>query len=440
MGGDDKESAISFASTMEFVKKEQKRDELIDQLNRSLQALDVTPVSKSHVTKPRRIRSTLDKVSTNLKSIVRKVSTVKLPLTPKKKKPCKYCLLLVQKMSDKYKMTKLKTQQYMILTSTLECFGVRGLVRHFKVSKRKATTAVKLRISDGPFSHPEFVRKRKIDDAMIKLVENFYLDSNNSRASPNVRDRVYEIVDGKKVKVSIHRMLLNLKDLYSLFMHEHPDLEISISVFSKLRPRRCKWPRANGFHTVCCCDIHENFSLLLRAIDHSLDLSDYIKSILCSPPSAACYLSVCDKRPHDEVTKAIFDKVYKDEDDLLIDVWQWSRGTDGTDLKKESMDFKEFKQKLICAQFKLLEHEYVCKEQSKFLRHVKETILPNSDTILIQGDYSQNYTFVVQNAIYVSDCLNYVRMLHNVSNVMLFLFFPRFTTGVQNIVLFIHLR
>ena len=73
---------------------------------------------------------------------------------------------------------------------------------------------------------------------------------------------------GKKDYVSIERnkheqkrlILCNLKELYSLFKGEYPDIKLSFSKFCGLRPKWCILVRAPGSHSVCVCTYHQNIS------------------------------------------------------------------------------------------------------------------------------------------------------------------------------------
>lgn len=105
-------------------------------------------------------------------------------------------------------------------------------------------------------------------------------------------------------------VLSNLKELFVAFKEDCKekdiDIKISFSKFCELRPPYCVLAGASGTHTVCVCDLHQNFKLMVEAAnlkdndEKSLDYKGIIQKIVCESPTEKCYLSKCEKCPGTE--------------------------------------------------------------------------------------------------------------------------------------------
>jgi hypothetical protein len=68
-------------------------------------------------------------------------------------------------------------------------------------------------------------------------------------------------------KVQKQLVLRSLEEAYIKFKETHPDIAISFSKFSKLRPKWCVLAGAYGTTTrVCVCTIHQNIKLMMWVI------------------------------------------------------------------------------------------------------------------------------------------------------------------------------
>lgn len=347
------------------------------------------------------MKATVEKVG---KNVARKLFEITGKEVSVEDKPCHFCKDLIEGLVERFKAAKSRKDMYMILTSAPKCVRYDGMRKTFGAGQRMALNAIKLRDRKGPLSFPELKPGKSLNEAVVEHVKNFYLSEENSRPSPNIRDTVYVTENGVREKKAKHRMLINLRDLYTLFRKKYPEDIISVSKFAQLRPRQCQWPGHAGFHTVCCCQLHENFRLLLKVADPKLKSSDYVAKLLCNPPTEDCYLSVCETCPNDNVMDELFEKIGNAEDDITVSVDQWTGGGDRSDLVTMSWEFDEYKEKLIRFQFQFLEHAYINQQQTKFFRNLREHVLPtNPDAAMITMDFSSNYSYVVQNETYVSN-------------------------------------
>ena len=84
------------------------------------------------------------------------------------------------------------------------------------------------------------------------MVKKFYLDDENSRKMPGMKDFVsVKKYYGSREHVQKKLILCNLSELYANYKAQHPTVKICLPKFSELRPRNCILAKASGTHTVC---------------------------------------------------------------------------------------------------------------------------------------------------------------------------------------------
>lgn len=106
---------------------------------------------------------------------------------------------------------------------------------------------------------------KPLDQEIIKLVTSFYEDDSNSRQLAGIRDvKSVKKSDGTRENIQKRLILSNLRELYTCFKLEHPELAIGFTKFTSLRPQHCVIAGASGTHTVCVCTIHQNVKLMLE--------------------------------------------------------------------------------------------------------------------------------------------------------------------------------
>lgn len=103
-----------------------------------------------------------------------------------------------------------------------------------------------------------------ISDTTRNTVVDFYKDDQVSRNMPGMKDYVSIRTDeGERIHVQKRLILSNLKELYTFFRSEYPEVQIGFSMFASLRPKNCVLAGAAGMHTVCVCAIHQNVKLMM---------------------------------------------------------------------------------------------------------------------------------------------------------------------------------
>ena len=168
------------------------------------------------------------------------------------------------------------------------------------VTRYMAETAINIRQSFGFGTTPPKKMGRPLSISVVQAVREFYKSDEYSRVMPGKKDYVTVRINGKRENVQKRLLLCNLKDLYHSFLVKHPDLKISLSKFTKLRPASCVVVGCSGSHNVCVCKIHQNMKLKIYGLNQALreprnrySISTFTEGFMCPNPSQSCNLLIC---------------------------------------------------------------------------------------------------------------------------------------------------
>ena len=239
----------------------------------------------------------------------------------------------------------------------------------------------------------------------MKLVIDFYESDDISRTMPGKKDFVSVRQEGKRIYVQKRLVLSNLKEVYHAFKDTFPSFKIGFSKFAELRPPHCVLAGASGTPSVCVCTIHQNVKLMFLGArlseviaPESISLPTYhhcLAKILCNPPLPTCYLGECAFCPgmskfRDDLTTLL--------DENLIDnitFKQWV-SVDRSTLETYTKPVDEFVD-MFCEKLEVLRpHAFIAAQQASFYRDCKSTLAPGE--LLVTLDFSENYSFVLQDA------------------------------------------
>ena len=152
-------------------------------------------------------------------------------------------------------------------------------------------------------------------------------------------------------------------------------------------------------HTVCVCEQHQNAKLLVAALPEQLDYKNLLSELVCNLNEKNCMLHSCSWCPRRPQLQKALEKIFDDNDfdvDDSIKCKQWIH-RDGTKLIDIELLVSEFID-MFLEKFDLLcRHHFIANAQSAFFQLTKKT-LP-SDTVIILLDFTENYSFLVQDAV-----------------------------------------
>ena len=210
----------------------------------------------------------------------------------------------VNELKETFSEQKTKLERLKILTTIPIDWGIKKMRTIFGISRRLARQAKQLR-QKGFASVPFPKRGHPLPESTAKKVKNFYLIEASS-IRPGMKDCISVLKDGKRTLEQKRLLNGNLKTLHSDFLSQNPDVKISLSKFSKLRPPQCVLANHTGMHNVCVCKTHENmrFKLLgiqreLKAknVEFSISLSNILNKMVCDESRSECYLLTCEHCP-----------------------------------------------------------------------------------------------------------------------------------------------
>lgn len=288
-----------------------------------------------------------------------------------------------------------RSQKIQILTLAPESWSKEKVMKEFNVSEYIVRQARKLKREKGILAIPDPKKGKTLSENTIKLVTDFYQNDESSRVLPGAKDKVSV---KKNVYMQKRLILCNLRELYSCFKWEYPDVKVGFSKFCCLRPKWCILAGSAGTHTVCVCCIHQNVKLLLDAAKIEESYKDLIKMLVCNIENSNCMLRHCDNCPaNTALIDYLTEKLSEDydlEEEIVISQWV---NTDRAEMVKQSISVEDYISLLSRSLEKLIPHSFVAKSQSSAFKRLKENPPPN--TAIVVMDFSENYSYVIQNEI-----------------------------------------
>lgn len=255
----------------------------------------------------------------------------------------------------------------------------------------------------GIFTTPTISPRYALAAEVVDAVKNFYCSDDVSRLMPGRKDFVSVKYENGRIHQQKRLILNNLNEVYNNFKSENPNMKIGFSRFASLRPENCVLAGASGTHSVCICTHHQNPKLMLEACKAYINKSDPLYNMLdyktlhqqmiCKTPTKNCYFSQCDNCPGTNVIRQELENTFKRNNIDNITFNQWV-STDRTTLETITRTANDFIDFLMDMLQKLLRHSFIAKQQGEFLKKLKENV-PIGHFIVL-GDFSENYSFVLQ--------------------------------------------
>lgn len=313
---------------------------------------------------------------------------------------------VLEAIIEKFKISPNRSERIQLLTLAPKSLGRKKIMSMFGASERSVRIAKKLVSEQGILALPAPRKGKPLDSDVEKLVKQFYQQDDNSRLLAGMKDFVsIRKSDGSREHVQKRLVLCNLKELYSLFKSEHKEVEICFSKFAQLRPANCVLAGSSGTHTVCVCVYHENVRLMIESIgiqalinDSQVNVENYsdcINLLICSHPTSSCYLGGCEFCPGESKVEENLIKYFEENeiDEIKFDSWTQ---TDRCALNTIILSTDDFVNELCQKLMKLKSHHFIAKEQSSFMKSLKNSL--QKDEFLITCDFAENYAFVLQNS------------------------------------------
>ena len=363
--------------------------EAVASVNRCLLEIGQTPIAVNAA--PKRLEHKMSVLTEAVKELV-------LDLPEKTSGKADDSEMILQ-LNEKFRVTT-KSEQVQILTVLPKSWTKKRIQAEFGVSDymaRKSKQLVRILSTPDPKPGP------CLPTNTVQLDTDFYESDEISRIMPGRKDFVSGRKDGKRVHIQKRLVLSNLKEVFRAFKDINPDLKIGFSKFAELRPPQCVLAGASGTHSVCVCTIHQNVKLMFSGagisemIDsESVFLQSYhhcLARIMCNLPLPTCYLGECACCPG--VSTLRVDLIELLDENLIdsITFKQWV-SVDRCTLETYTKSVEEFVD-MFCDKLDVLRpHAFIATQP--FYRECKSEI--EYGNILVTADFSENYSFVLQDA------------------------------------------
>lgn len=381
------------------IEEKHNREEAIEKLNVSLNEMECSPL-KLHglgeTSKRSYGKRKLEKLQKNIEDNFRKVLNVEVSPTVNETEK-----IVSEKAADLDKLVEVmkenikcapRNKQIQMLTIPAALSWPRKIIQQiFDVSDYSVRQAQNIFKEKGFLAEPDYRRGKRLSPETVDVIRNFYQSDEQSRVMPGMKD---VISIGKNEYEQKRLILSNLKELYSAFKKEYPNINVGFSKFCTLRPKWCVLAGSSGTHSVCVCTIHQNVILLLYAAQINDTYKDIMKFLLCEEPTRECMLRHCPACPEKHNLIDYLKSKFEDYDENeSIEFSQWVC-TDRTQMIKSTATLDDFIDDLTNKIERLIPHSFIAKSQSLFLKNLKENLQLNTAIILL--DFSENYAFVVQ--------------------------------------------
>ncbi|KAJ8666802.1 hypothetical protein QAD02_008464 [Eretmocerus hayati] len=303
---------------------------------------------------------------------------------------------IIQQLKDKLSTCENSRQRYLLLTVLPRTWNACRIQQVMGVSQATAKRAKELMENQGILCLVPSKSGRVLDPRVLQMIEDFYLSDDMSRIQPRKNDYVSVSINGNKVERQKRLLFCNLKECYQSFKDENPEIPVGFSRFAEARPAKVISAGATGTHTVCVCKIHQNFKLLLHALDlKSIDdqlrqwtYKDVLARIICDPPTNECYFHISSIV---DGIKCLLQRESIDE----ITFKQWTNG-DRSALETPTRKLSEVMEAILDSLPNLLKHDFIAKEQSRFVEERKKSLAPGE--VLAGGDFAENHSLPIQDA------------------------------------------
>ena len=304
---------------------------------------------------------------------------------------------MIEQLKGKFQETDKRSERVQVLTVLPKSWSTKKIQLEFGASEYMARQSKKLVEEKGILSLPGSLHGPSLPSETVDAVTTFYESDDVSRLMPGKKDFLSVKKDGKRHHIQKRLILGNLKEVYHHFKDTFPDCKVGFSKFAELRPKHCVLAGASGTHSVCVCTIHQNVKLM-SLVMHVPELPTYhhcLAKIMCNPPHPRCYLGECDVCPGIEMLQQEMLTHFEEADIEQIVYKQWV-STDRSTLETLCSSFQEFID-TFCEKVELLRpHSFIAQEQASYYAACKAGL--KRGEFLVTADFSENYSFILQDA------------------------------------------
>lgn len=387
----------------------------VDSLNETCKTLDCSPMKlKGLTTNPTQYKHRkLDKIVDKLRSKFGEIDaapTASASVESQAERDWNKLIAdIKQKMSKSSYGEKLQ-----LLTLVPVSWTYEKIMDEFSVTRHMVYRSKNLFATQGLLGTPARKRGKPLNQETENKILSIYTDQELTRELPGERNTI-SIKDeqGEKTYHQKHLLLMNVRELYHEYKVKYPDHPVSLSKFVSLRPKYCITVDSNDTTSVCVCMQHENAKLMTELVPlNDVDIKVLMEKAVCDITNPVCMIHRCDECPDVETVETYLSQAFESagydfNDKIRYTAWEQ---VDRSNIFTREDTVEEFCEKLSCRINQLTEHHYIAKHQSAALRTQKESL--RSHEAIVIGDFAENYSFFVQNAIQGWHWVNSQATLH----------------------------
>lgn len=303
---------------------------------------------------------------------------------------------IMQELKEDFNSTNNHTRKLHILT--LSPYSQEQTKEFFGASLRMVKRSRELKKLHGILPQvPEMSKGRAISKEQKKQVVSFYEQDEISRLCPGRKDCLSVRIDEEKVKMQKRLILGNLRELYEIYKRDQTMPNIGFSTFASLRPKWCVLSGSSGTHSVCVCQHHQNPKLQIAAMGiKDLTYKVLMGHAVCDVVKKECMMHECNDCPGVNGVKEFLETldIFDDLDNITYQKWV---STDRTKMETITTSTDDYIDSLADSIYKLTRHSYISRTQGQHFKDLKHN-LSETDCIVV-GDFSENYSFVVQDEV-----------------------------------------
>jgi hypothetical protein len=376
--------------------------DIVRQLNASLEAVDVSPIK--HNLDQNQLKRKIEMKGDAIKTKFLKIGSIEAEMGISKEMQtiAASATTFIAQLKNKFITTENVADRINLLTLVPDHWTMQRTKAEFGATEYMVKQGRQLLKEKGVLGNMESrdkSTKLRISQERRDNVIQFYQTDEVSRIMPGKKDIVSILTDKGRVHMQKRLVLCNLKELYQKWKQEHPSEQFGFSTFAALRPKWCVLAGVSGTHTVCVCTYHQNPKLKVQTIDTKLSCSKLMEVAVCSIERKECMLHECTDCPGEAPLLEKLHQLLPGEDDDEIYYKQWV-STDRCTLQTVRETRAEFLEILSKDLYNLTLHHYISKAQAQAFSKSKKNLKANET--IVQLDFSENFTCVVQDAVQAS--------------------------------------
>jgi hypothetical protein len=374
-------------------------------LDSTLSSLNETPVKLQSLHSWSKRTKGKQKLASATETLKRKLElTYEVPLdssesdselSPSDKSDLQLYRKMMNELREKFNNSQSYQERVQILT--LSPFTIERTMQEFGATNYLVKKSRAVKKEKGILGQSDKYKGKPLSDELKGDIKQFYEDDEYSRMCPGMKDSVsVRDRDGAPVKHQKRLVLSNLDELFAAWKERSPEKKVGFSTFAALRPKWCVLAGATGTHAVCVCKYHQNPILMAEACLKS-SVHDLMKLCVCSNENENCMMGHCKDCPGRDGLMDYLNICEELDDIDEVSYLQWV-STDRTKLVTVTESKADFIENFSTQLLKLTRHSFTAKSQSDYMKQLKSSMKAMED-IILQGDFAENYSYVVQDEI-----------------------------------------